>query len=170
MSADNWGHIERGYQSTGAGRPPRIVTPPAATLAHMARAVSISPEELEEIGRSDAAKALRDLLRVSVPPVAAAVPTPATSSSELARHLLNELRSKAQAESRTLAEVLVTEGLAEPDELVVPDSLAPDPIIKEINAADMSQEVKDHLIRIHLDNRRRRFEDTRLKRTKPDDR
>lgn len=63
MSEENWGHVERGYQPTGKGRPPRRVVPPDATLAAMASAVGATPERLEDIGRHDAADLLREMLR-----------------------------------------------------------------------------------------------------------
>src|SRR6478752_4558052 len=61
VSPENWGHVERGYQSMGKEQPPRTVIPPAPTLAHMAHAVGVTPDELEQIGRTDAADILRDL-------------------------------------------------------------------------------------------------------------
>jgi len=65
MSAENWGHVERGYQSLGRGKPVRVVIPPADTLAHMALVVGLRPGDLAEIGRDDAAESLRDLLAVT---------------------------------------------------------------------------------------------------------
>jgi len=89
----------------------------------------------------------------------------AAGASVLLRQAVQDLRARAEAENRPLAELLVDEGLVEPDELVVPDSLRPDPIIEEINASsDLSEETKTVLIRTHLENRARRFEDARLER------
>lgn len=67
ISAETWGYVERGYQSLGQGKPVRVHIPPADTLAHMANVVGLSPERLEEIGRADAAKVLREIRR-STPP------------------------------------------------------------------------------------------------------
>lgn len=81
---------------------------------------------------------------------------------------LVSLRERAQAEGRTIGELLVEGGLVVPEELVVPDALPPDPIIEEINASDISEETKRKIIRIHLENRARRFEEARLESKKPD--
>jgi hypothetical protein len=62
ISPENWGHVERGYQSAGRGQEPRRVVPPAATLARMAYAVGVSPLMLNGIGRADAAGMLHDIL------------------------------------------------------------------------------------------------------------
>ncbi|GAA2990205.1 hypothetical protein GCM10017559_07770 [Streptosporangium longisporum] len=94
----------------------------------------------------------------------------AAGASEVLRQAVADLRDRAQAENRPLAELLVEEGIVSPDELVVPDSLRPDPIIEEINASsDLSEETKIALIRAHLENRARRFEDARMERKELDD-
>lgn len=168
ISVDNWGHIERGYQSMGRDQPPRVVVPPADTLAHMAHAVGITPQELADIERVDASVLLEDLRRREPEPAFATVkqqvPGPDHTS---ARVVLDSLRARAAAEDLSLGEVLVVEGLAEPDELSLPDGLD-DPIIDEINASDISEGTKARLIKLHLDNRARRFEEKRLARRNPD--
>lgn len=111
MSPDNWGHVERGYQSTGRGQPPRQVIPPTGTLAHMANAVGITPQELEDIGRSDAADALRDLHSLRAEPA-----EPRSQSGNLARELVAKLREAAAAEGKTLGQML-EDGGARADEL-----------------------------------------------------
>lgn len=77
---------------------------------------------------------------------------------------LAALREKAQAEGKTVGEVMVEEGFALPDELRVPDALPVDPIIKEIEESNLSDELKAQAIRWHLDNRARIFEAERLRR------
>jgi hypothetical protein len=167
MSTENWGHIERGYQSTGRGQPPRTVIPPPDTLAHMAKAVRITPEELEVIGRHDAADVLRHLQPLKVP--AGVGPDAARLDAGVAaRQLLDSLRQQAAEEDRSLAELLVDRGLASADEMVIPDAMPPDPIIEEINASDISDATKARLIKLHLENRAKRFEEHRLKHKKPD--
>ncbi|WP_177240583.1 helix-turn-helix domain-containing protein [Nonomuraea wenchangensis] len=84
--------------------------------------------------------------------------------------IVEALREQARSRNQSLGELLVGEGLAHPDELIVPDALPPDPTIEEINASDISDETKATLIRLHLENRARRFEQERLKRAKPDGR
>lgn len=166
ISTENWGHIERGYQSTGRGHQPRTVIPPADTLAHMANALDVTPEELSAIGRQDAADALRDL-RAREGAVAASGQLAVANGLTSARQVLNSLRERGAAEARSLGEVLVQEGLADPEELIIPDALPPDPIVEEINTSDISDKTKAKLIRLHLENRARRFEEERLKRKKP---
>lgn len=58
LGETRWYHIEAGYE--GKGKP--VVAPPD-TLAHMAKRVGVSPERLAEVGRSDAAEILREILR-----------------------------------------------------------------------------------------------------------
>ncbi|WP_436759418.1 helix-turn-helix domain-containing protein [Streptosporangium sp. V21-05] len=91
-----------------------------------------------------------------------------TGTSDVLRQAVQDLRARAEAEGRPLAELLVEEGIVTPDELVVPDGLKPDPIIEEINASDLSPETKARMIRIHLDNRAQHFERARLERKKLD--
>jgi transcriptional regulator with XRE-family HTH domain len=82
--------------------------------------------------------------------------------------MVSGLRDEAEREGSSLGELLVKYGLAQPEELVVPDALPPDPIVAEIQAStDISDETKAALIRLHLENRARRFEEERLKRKKP---
>lgn len=144
ISEDYWGHIERGYQSMGKGQPPRQVIAPSDTLAHMARAVSLTPDELSEAGRDDAAAVLADLLgsERESPPVI----------SEGLRRAVSDLRAKAAAEHRSVGQVLVEAGV-DPEELVIPDALPKDPIIAEIEAEDIPRESKDRLIGIYLSHR-----------------
>jgi transcriptional regulator with XRE-family HTH domain len=59
ISEGRWRQIVSGYQSARGQQFP--VTAPAATLAHMAAAVGLTPEDLTEAGRGDAADILRDL-------------------------------------------------------------------------------------------------------------
>lgn len=54
-----WRQIERGWE---AKKPPRAVIALPKTLAHMAHAVGITPERLEEAGRHDAADILREII------------------------------------------------------------------------------------------------------------
>lgn len=54
-----WRHIVNGAQPLGGGEYNRVVGP-AVTLARMAKAVDVTPEQLEEAGRADAAKVLRE--------------------------------------------------------------------------------------------------------------
>lgn len=55
-----WQQIEKGYRSAGRGQRVEVVAP-AETLARMARAVGVTPDELVKADRSDAADALRDM-------------------------------------------------------------------------------------------------------------
>lgn len=58
LSEGRWRQITSGYQNVGAG----VYAPvrgPAETIARMAQVVRVTPEQLEEAGRPDAAEALR---------------------------------------------------------------------------------------------------------------
>jgi transcriptional regulator with XRE-family HTH domain len=61
MSDGRWGQIVRGYQTMGSG----VFAPvrgPAETVAKMAQVVGVTPAQLEDVGRADAAEELRELL------------------------------------------------------------------------------------------------------------
>ena len=61
ISPARWSQVETGYETRlGNVKPVRA---PAGTLAHMAHAVGVSPERLEETGRPDAAVVLREIAR-----------------------------------------------------------------------------------------------------------
>ena len=60
ISYGRWRQITSGYQNVSPGVY-GAVHAPARTLARMAQAVNVSPEELESAGRPDAAAILRDL-------------------------------------------------------------------------------------------------------------
>lgn len=59
ISAGRWRHIVNGAQPLGGGQYARVVAPPV-TLARMAKVVDVTPEQLEGVGRADAAKVLRE--------------------------------------------------------------------------------------------------------------
>ena len=60
ISDGRWRQIVKGYQGTGTGRIP--VVAPSDTLARMALAVGVTPDELTKVGRPDAAESLRNIL------------------------------------------------------------------------------------------------------------
>lgn len=61
ISAARWSQVETGYESRlGRYKPVRARD---STLAHMAYAVGVTAERLEETGRPDAAEVLREILR-----------------------------------------------------------------------------------------------------------
>lgn len=93
---------------------------------------------------------------------------PAPSPSPALRDMVSVLREQAARDGRTLGELLVEYGLVLPGELVVPDSLPPDPIITQIEREDIPQDAKDRLIRIYLEHRAELFEQERLRRKEPD--
>lgn len=59
MSASRWSQIENGYIVRKGQLAP--VRAEDGTLAHMAKAVSLTPERLEEVGRPEAAAILREI-------------------------------------------------------------------------------------------------------------
>lgn len=95
----------------------------------------------------------------------------ATNGTAPLPDVLRELRASAATEGKTVGELMVEHGLAVEEELVIPPALPPDPIIEEIEASDLPEQTKTNLIRMHLDNRVRRFEEARVerqRRKKPD--
>ena len=73
ISKARWSQIENGYETRGDGF--KEVRGKRDTIAHMAHALHISPERLEEAGRPDAAQVLREIQRQEV----ASQPVPAPS-------------------------------------------------------------------------------------------
>jgi transcriptional regulator with XRE-family HTH domain len=86
ISEGRWRQIVSGYQSAKGQHIP--VVAPAATLAHMAHALNIKPEELTTAGRADAADVLSDLLSnpsgtsLAVPKVVQALADAANNSRQ----------------------------------------------------------------------------------------
>lgn len=60
LSGTRWRQIENGYETARAGLQARVDAP-ADTLAHMARVLGITAEELRAVGRHDAAAELSNL-------------------------------------------------------------------------------------------------------------
>ncbi|MEU8196376.1 helix-turn-helix transcriptional regulator [Microbispora amethystogenes] len=56
-----WGNTERGYRTMGRNSPPQPFRPSAQSLAHMAHAIGLTPADLEEVGREDAAVILTEM-------------------------------------------------------------------------------------------------------------
>ena len=69
MSEGRWRQIVKGYQTVSAGTN-APVRGPAETVARMAKVVGVTPEQLEEAGRADAAGELRTLLVSDAPDAA----------------------------------------------------------------------------------------------------
>jgi transcriptional regulator with XRE-family HTH domain len=61
LTEGRWRQIVNGYASAGANQYNKVRAP-ADTLARMAAAVGVSPEQLEEADRADAATELRTLI------------------------------------------------------------------------------------------------------------
>lgn len=150
-----WGNTERGYRKPGRLLDPLPFRPSAKILAHMAHAIGLTPEDLHEVGRADAAAVLAEMRGPDVE-------SPSTTLPAAVRRI----RAVAQSEGKTVGEVLLEHGLPA-DELAVPDSLPQDRMIADIEAEDIPRETKDRLIRIYLERRAEMFEDERRKRQKP---
>jgi hypothetical protein len=58
LGESRWYHIEGGTEGKG-----KLVVAPDDTLAHMAYAVGLTPDRLDDVGRSDAAVILEEILR-----------------------------------------------------------------------------------------------------------
>lgn len=83
LSDARWRQIVKGNQSVGSGRFNEVVAP-AATLARMAYALGVAPEQLDEVGREDAAAALTRLIFEAQNGVNV-LPLPASASAGPAR-------------------------------------------------------------------------------------
>lgn len=80
LSEGHWRAIVKGYRTVSAGVEV-AVRGPAETIARMAQVVGVTPDQLEEAGRADAAEELRGLL----------APEPAAASSDDAASLVQDL-------------------------------------------------------------------------------
>jgi transcriptional regulator with XRE-family HTH domain len=99
---------------------------------------------------------------------AAGYETHTQPASQPAQRTLDALREKARTDKQSLGELLIREGLADPEELVIPDVLPPDKMMEEIMSLDIPDEKKANLLRLHLENRAYRAEEERLRGKKPD--
>lgn len=108
FSAARWSQIENGYETRDGGY--RRVTATAATLAHMAAAVGLTPDRLAAEGeRSDAAEVLREILRkdasaspeVSPPPESRLPILYDVDEGQLSRYLVDVQRLVLDAVRRT---------------------------------------------------------------------
>ncbi|WP_344317074.1 hypothetical protein [Acrocarpospora pleiomorpha] len=68
MSAETWGHMERGYKPGLHGSPPTKFAPSAQILAHAAFAIGVTPADLEQVDREDAAEVLTKMISAVHPP------------------------------------------------------------------------------------------------------
>lgn len=62
LSPERWRQIEQGKATVGRGLEIPVTGVPADTIARMARAVDVTPDDLDEAGRHDAAAELRKIL------------------------------------------------------------------------------------------------------------
>jgi transcriptional regulator with XRE-family HTH domain len=61
ISEGRWRQIVNGYMVVTKGVYSPVVGAPADTIARMAQSVDVTPEQLEQVGRADAAEELRRL-------------------------------------------------------------------------------------------------------------
>ncbi|WP_326828742.1 hypothetical protein OIE13_22820 [Streptosporangium sp. NBC_01810] len=132
------------------------------TKAALERAYQLRPGSFDHSLRSGELEVLRE------PAMTAPAATGEGHSPSDFRKALEDLRTYATEEGKTVGEVLIDYGLDVAD-LVVPDALPPDPILAEIDASDISEETKATLRGLHLENRAKRFEEARLARKKLND-
>lgn len=101
MSEGHWRAIVSGARSISSG----VWVPvrgPADTLARMADVVGVTPEDLEEAGRPDAAEELRQLQpEITLDEAEAMLDT----NEEMAAELLQRMRRMNQRQRRALIEV-----------------------------------------------------------------
>lgn len=107
MSDGRWGQIVRGYQTMGDDVF-AAVRAPADTLARMAKVVGVTPEQLEEAGRGDAAEELRELVADAL------AQPPADESAEVLADRIRNDPELARAMARLIAQHLP--GQPEPPE------------------------------------------------------
>lgn len=105
MSEGRWRQIVAGYQSARGQHIP--VTAPPATLARMAQAVGLTPDDLTTAGRADAADVLRDLATAQPGP---AQSTPASRSEALTKVMRSDKLTDDQ--KRRIVELLIAEQAA----------------------------------------------------------
>jgi transcriptional regulator with XRE-family HTH domain len=102
ISETRWRQITSGYQTVSGQRIP--VRAPADTLARMAQIARVTPEQLIEVDRADAAEELRNL-----PPLdeeAAEGPEPSLRElSERLAELTNEIKEDRAREARRVQEL-----------------------------------------------------------------
>lgn len=60
IQGTRWRQLERGWERA---RPLKLAPAPARTLAHMAHTVGVTPEQLDDVQREDAAEILRAIQR-----------------------------------------------------------------------------------------------------------
>lgn len=100
ISEGRWRQIESGYQTVRAGiQVP--ATAPAETLAQMALAMGLTPDDLAEVGRADAAEELREL-----GPAAPAALDAMEADIEEVQVILRRLRARGPAQVDTAVRVL----------------------------------------------------------------
>ncbi|MFC8723661.1 hypothetical protein [Streptomyces bacillaris] len=113
MSDARWRQITKGYQSVQGHHSP--VRAPAETLARMALAVDVTPDELREAGREDAATELIQLLErrtreqqsragAYAPPIDAVTAIMAALSPEEQEEVIRRLRGRATPPSGASSE------------------------------------------------------------------
>lgn len=111
ISEARWRNIVSGYQTVSAGTYAAI-RGPADTVARMAQAVGVTPEQLEAADREDAAAELRELPPLQEPEVSADIDEQVeklTAEIQEIRKELRELRELRQGDrerERELAEEL----------------------------------------------------------------
>ena len=136
ISEGRWRQIVNGYQSARGSHIP--VTAPAATLAHMARALNVTPQELSTAGREDAADVLQDLITNSGP------------------YMVTHTGGAS-----TITHTTSQNGVARTDTLEAEPSQAPavrysdtdDPALAKVMRSDLSDDKKRKLVRLLIAER-----------------
>lgn len=100
LSGVRWRQIEKGYERKN---PPKLVSAPARTLAHMAHVLGLSPERLEKAGRADAAEILREIGRAEAE---APSDTPLSPDGEMVRRVVLATAREWGLKAQEMDEVL----------------------------------------------------------------
>jgi hypothetical protein len=105
ISEGRWRQIVAGYMSARGQYIP--VTAPAKTLAHMAAAMDLTPDDLIKADRPDAAEILEDLIR------SGAAPTRGSAPQDEEEALVKVMRSNLTDEQKkALVQLLIAERAA----------------------------------------------------------
>lgn len=87
LSPERWRQIEQGKATVARGIEIAVADVPADTIARMARAVDVTPDELDHAGRGDAATELRKILAAEPATTADALEDVRQRLDRLERHM-----------------------------------------------------------------------------------
>jgi hypothetical protein len=126
------------------------------TLAAMEVAYQLEPGSLIRSVRSGMLEPKKHEALVPQGPGEASAHEPA--ALEIERKVLEDLRTQAEADDKTIGDVLVERGLATPDELTLSEAKQRDRLVKEILDSDLSEDTKNAILLDYVQRRRYHFQ------------